>query len=76
MTQEVLDRAIKLRESIKCIDDATDFISEQKRAFLQLQSGFGENAAYSGFTKMIQEFFLYEVLPEYRARLVDELDKL
>lgn len=76
MKPEVLERAIRLNDSIKNIDHATDFLSKQEKVFLNLQSGFGENAAFIGFTKDIQDFFLYEALPMYRERLVDELDKL
>ena len=76
MKPEVLERAIKLNDSIKNIDHATDFLSEQKKGFLSLQSGFGETSAFIGFTKDVQDFFLYEALPIYRSRLVDELDKL
>ena len=76
MKPEVLERAIKLNDSIKNIDHATDFLSKQEKVFLNLQSGFGETAAFIGFTKDVQDFFLYEALPMYRSRLVDELDKL
>ena len=76
MKPEVLERAIRLNDSIKNIDHATDFLSKQKKVFLNLQSGFGETAAFIGFTKDVQDFFLYEAMPMYRERLVDELDKL
>lgn len=76
MKPEVLERAIRLNDSIKNIDHATDFLYTQEKAFLNLQSGFGENAAFIGFTKDVQDFFLYEALPMYRERLVYELDKL
>ena len=76
MNVEVLERAIKLNDSIKNIDHATDFLSKKEKVFLNLQSGFGETAAFIGFTKDVQDFFLYEALPMYRARLVGELDKL
>lgn len=76
MKQEVLERAIKLNDSIKNIDDATEFISRREKVFLHLRSGFGETASFLGFTKEIQEFLIYEALPRYRERLVDELDKL
>ena len=76
MTPEVLERAISLNDSIKSIDHAADFLSKQEKVFLNLQSGFGETSAFIGFTKDVQDFFLYEALPIYRARLVHELDKL
>ena len=76
MKPEVLERAIKLNDSIKNIDHATDFLSKHEKVFLNLQSGFGETSAFIGFTKDVQDFFLYEALPMYRSRLVDELDKL
>ena len=76
MKQEVLDRAIKLNDSIKCIDHATDFVSKHEKVFIMIQSGFGECVPSCGFTKEVQEFLIYEALPMYRSRLVDELDKL
>lgn len=76
MKQEVLERAIKLNDSIKCIDHATEFISKHEKVFLNLRSGFGETAPFFGFTKEIQEFLIYEALPMYRTRIVDELDRL
>lgn len=76
MKQEVLERAIKLNDSIKNIDHATEFISKHEKVFLSLQSGFGETASFLGFTKEIQEFLIYEALPMYRTRIVDELDRL
>lgn len=76
MKREVLERAIKLNDSIKNIDRASNFLSKQEEVFLRLQSGFGETAAFIGFTKDIQDFFMYEALPMYRERLVDKLEKL
>lgn len=76
MTPEVLERAIKLNDSINNIDHVTEFISKHEKVFLNLRSGFGETASFLGFTKEIQEFFIYEALRMYRARLADELDKL
>lgn len=76
MRPEVLERAIKLNDSIKNIDGATEFISKHEKVFLCLQSGIGETAPFLGFTKEIQEFLIYEALPMYRARIVDELDRL
>jgi hypothetical protein len=76
MKPEILERAIKLNDSIKNIDYATEFISKHEKVFLNLQSGFGETASFLGFTKEIQEFFIYEALPMYRARIANELDKL
>ena len=76
MKQEVLERAIKLNDSIKCIDHATEFISKHEKVFLNLQSGLGETASFLGFTKEIQEFLIYEAITMYRTRIVDELDRL
>lgn len=76
MKQDVLERAIKLYDSIKNIDCATEFISKREKVFLNLQSGFGETSSFLGFTKEIQEFLIYEALPMYKARIVDELDRL
>lgn len=76
MKQEVLERAIKLNDSIKSIDQAADFVSKRERVFIMIQSGFGESAPTTSFTKEVQEFLIYEALPMYRSRLVDELDKL
>ena len=68
MKPEVLERAIRLNDSIKNIDHATDLLSKQEKVFLNIRSGFGENADFFGFTKDIQDFFLYEALPMYRER--------
>ena len=76
MKPEVLEKAIKLYDSINSIDRATDFVSKHKNVFVALQSGFGESARTTGFTKEVQEFLIYEALPLYRARIVEELDKL
>jgi hypothetical protein len=76
MKPEVLEKAIKLYDSINSIDRATDFTSKHERVFVELQAGFGESAKTIGFTKDVQEFLIYEALPLYRARLVEELDKL
>ena len=76
MKPEVLERAIKLNDSIKSIDQVTDFVSEHKKVFMMVQSGFGDNASFSYFTKEVQDFLIYEALPTIRGRLVDELDKL
>lgn len=76
MKPEILERAIKLYDSIKNIDRVTEFIATHERVFLNLQSGFGETAPSLGFTKEVQEFLIYEALPMYRTRIVDELDKL
>jgi hypothetical protein len=76
MKQEVLEKAIKLNDSIKSIDYATDFLSKNEKVFVALQAGFGECAKITGFTQEVQELLLYEALPLYRARLVEELDKL
>lgn len=76
MKPEVLEKAIKLNDSIKSIDYATDFVSKNERVFVALQSGFGESAKITGFTKEVQDFLIHEALPLYKARLVEELDKL
>ena len=76
MKDETLKRAIKLYDSIKSIDHATDFVSKYEKVFIMIQSGFGECVPSTGFTKEVQEFLIYEALPMYRERLVDELDKL
>lgn len=76
MKQEVLEKAIKLNNSIKNIDRATEFISKYEKVFLELRFGSEENAPIIGFTKEIQEFLIYEALPMYRERIADELDKL
>lgn len=76
MTQEVLERAIKINNSIKCIDRATEFISKHEKVFLELRAGINENPLFIGFTEEIKEFLIYEALPRYRARISDELDKL
>lgn len=76
MKPEILEKAIKLYDSIKSIDYATEFLSKHEKVFVALQSGFGESAKITGFTQEVQELLLYEALPLYRARLVEELDKL
>lgn len=76
MTQEVLERAIKINDSIKCIDRATEFTSKHEKVFLELRAGIDGNSFFIGFTKEIKEFLIYEALPMYRARIADELDKL
>ena len=76
MKPEILERAIKLNDSIKNIDHVAEFIASHEKVFLNLQSGFGETASFLGFTKEIQEFLIYEALPMYRTRIVDELDRL
>ncbi len=76
MKPEVLEKAIKIYDSINSIDHATDFVSKHKNVFVALQSGHGECAKITGFTKEVQEFLIYEALPLYRAHIVEELDKL
>ena len=76
MKDETLKRAIKLYDSIKSIDHATEFVSKYEKVFIMIQSGFGERVPSTGFTKEVQEFLIYEALPMYRKRLVDELDNL
>lgn len=75
MKPEVLEKAIKLRDSIQCIDHAIDFVSKYERVFMTIQSGFGECTPSTGFMKEVQEFLIHEALPLYKARLVEELDK-
>lgn len=76
MKQEVLEKAIKLNDSIKNIDRASEFLSKHEKVFLELRAGFEENAPLIGFTKEVQEFLIYEALPMYREHIADELDKL
>lgn len=76
MKQEVLEKAIKLHESIKNIDRVTEFLSKHEKVFLELRAGLKENDPLIGFIKEIQEFLIYEALPIYRERIADELDKL
>ena len=76
MKQEILEKANKFYDSIKSIDYVTDFISKHEKVFIVVQSGFGESAKTTGFTKEVQDFLIYEALPLYRARIAEELDKL
>ena len=76
MKEETLKRAIKIYDSINCIDYAADFVSKHESVFITIQSGFKEGSQSAGFTKEVQGFLIYEALPMYRKRLVDELDKL
>lgn len=76
MKPEILEKAIRLHDSIQNIDVVTEFLSKHEKAYLELKSGFSETAFSVGFSKDVQSFLLREALREYRARLVDELDKL
>lgn len=76
MKPEVLERAIKLNNSIKNIDRVTEFISKHEKVFVEFIFGSEGNTSIIGLTKDIQEFLIYEALPMYRERIADELDKL
>lgn len=75
MERQILEKAIKIRESIENIDNVFEFLKKHDRAYLELTAVFGESALYCGFRKDIQDFVL-DSLRDYRSRLEDELDKL